>query len=345
VKCRNAASRCRPFSPAGPTTSAGRVVSGIFAIAALAWALVWWFGPWPARRWSIAFIAFSDIGIPVVSALDSDHLAGFFGLNLLLLVSVHVKFFDGPKLLVAHTVWALAWVLAFSFHIATAGEEADPYLATAKTLAAIAVLVAIPIAVHFGVWVLRGEADAAMTDALTGLLNRRGLHLLLGGLLAGTPANDDPPNAAMVVIVIDLDRFKEVNDTYGHAAGDHVLVRTASRIRSATRSPALIARVGGEEFVVLDRVAPEHMVSIAQRICDAIAAPAEHSPVTASIGVVTLPSPDVASPDGAAGLLELAIAEADHAMFAVKRQGGNAVSVSNESRRSNAGPGVTPKTA
>lgn len=274
------------FSVAGPATPAARVVSMAFTISAIAWAVVWSFGPWPSRRGSIAFIVYADVGIAVVSVLDSDHLAGLFGLNLMLLVSVYAKFFDGPKLLVVHNIWAMGWALAVSLQIAT-GAHADPYLAVAKTLAAVAVLMATPIAVHFGLWVLRGDADAAMTDALTGLLNRRGLHLLIGGLLT----NAGRGNAAVMVMVIDLDRFKDINDTYGHAVGDEVIIRTARRIRSAMRSPALVARIGGEEFVAVETAAPHHVASIAEHVREVIAAPA------------------------------------DRAMFAAKRTGGNAAAV------------------
>jgi len=262
--------------------------------------------------------------MPLVSSL---HLAGLFGLNLMVLVSMYVKFFDGPKLLAAHTIWAMGWVLILACQIAT-GAHPDFFLAAAKTLASIAVLVATPIAMHFGVWVLRGDADAAMTDALTGLLNRRGLHLLLGGLLTDAYANGSKGDHVLVVMVIDLDRFKEINDTYGHAVGDDVLVRTGRRIRSAMRQPALIARVGGEEFVVVELAPQHHVTVIAERICEVVAAPADRAPVTASVGVTAVFGDDlISAPTDIAACLEQAIAAADGAMFFAKRAGGNTVAV------------------
>ncbi|OSC31549.1 hypothetical protein B8W69_03630 [Mycobacterium vulneris] len=263
----------------------------------------------------------------MVSTLNSHQLAALSGLNLLILVSVYIKFFDGPKLLATHTVWSLGWVLVFSYRIAT-GAHADPYLATAKALAGIAVWVATPIAVHFGIWVLRGGADSAMTDELTGLLNRRGLHLLLNGLVAGNPAHNAPADTTVMIMVIDLDRFKEINDTYGHVVGDDVLIRTARRIKAAMRNPALIARIGGQEFVVIDVVAPHHVTLIAERVRSVIAAPADHAHVTASIGVTTVSREQLTNPlHDTAASLEQAITRADHAMFTVKRQGGNATTI------------------
>ena len=195
-------------------------------------------------------------------------------------------------------------------------------------------LVATPIFVHFGLWVLRGDADAAMTDALTGLLNRRGLHLLFGGLLTHAHISAGTGDLAVMVLVVDLDRFKDINDTYGHAVGDEVIVRTGRRIKSAMRSPALVARVGGEEFVIVETAMPHHVTSIAERLREVIAAPADRAPVTASIGVTTIASGPLADQrvDTIVQLLEQAISDADHAMFAAKRKGGNAAATFGPSR-------------
>lgn len=309
-------------TPNGPSAHVAQAISTIAAASALAWAFAWWFGPWPSRRWSIAFIVWADVGISVVSALESNAIAGVGGLNVLLLVAVYVKFFDGPRVLMAHTLWTLCWVLYFWWRIGT-GEHADPYLATSKSLVAIAVLVATPIFVQFGIWVLRSDANSAMVDDLTGLLNRRGLHLQLGELLA-----DIPEGSAVIILVIDLDRFKAINDAHGHAVGDEVLVRTARRIRATTRGTALVARTGGEEFVVVEVAAPQHGTAIAERIRRSVAAPADRATVTASIGATVMSRAHFADPlVDSSTVLERAISDADDAMFAAKRQGGDAALV------------------
>ncbi|MEN4446734.1 GGDEF domain-containing protein [Mycobacterium sp. SM3041] len=311
------------FSPAGPSTDLSRGVSSVFAVSALVWALLWWFGPWPSRATSIAFIVYADIGISVVALLDSNRLAGFFGLNALLLISVYTKFFEGPKVLALHTAWVLMVTAVFAADIAW-GPDQDPYLALAKTLAAIASFVVLPAVVQFGIWVLRNDAHDSVTDQLTGLLNRRGLNLRIESFLADR-AHRSIAGACVTVLVIDLDRFKNINDTYGHAVGDAVLMRSAERIRSVVRSSALVARVGGEEFVVVDVTSPQQVLGISERVRAAIAAPADLAPVTASIGVASVALPDFSRGDeDAQSVLDATIECADHAMFSAKRGGGDA---------------------
>ncbi|MBW9089593.1 GGDEF domain-containing protein [Rhizobium wenxiniae] len=84
--------------------------------------------------------------------------------------------------------------------------------------------------------------ETARTDALTGLLNRRGLSINYAALQSAD---------GFAVLALDLDGFKEVNDTSGHAMGDLVLQSTAERLTSAVRSQDLVARTGGDEFVVI----------------------------------------------------------------------------------------------
>lgn len=84
--------------------------------------------------------------------------------------------------------------------------------------------------------------ETARTDVLTGLLNRRGLSMEFA-----TFRSDD----GFAVLALDLDGFKEVNDAHGHAMGDVVLHTTAARLTSAVRESDLVARTGGDEFVVI----------------------------------------------------------------------------------------------
>ncbi|WBH16484.1 sensor domain-containing diguanylate cyclase [Sphingomonas radiodurans] len=100
-------------------------------------------------------------------------------------------------------------------------------------------------------------ARAALTDPLTGLMNRRGLDEELATRLAS--------GAGGCVALFDLDYFKRVNDTFGHATGDEVLRRFATLARSSVREQDLIARLGGEEFAV---VLPETTLEQARLVCD-----------------------------------------------------------------------------
>jgi diguanylate cyclase (GGDEF)-like protein len=104
------------------------------------------------------------------------------------------------------------------------------------------------------------QADArarllARQDSLTELQNRRGFSEALTACAGALPADDapDPANARFALLSIDLDHFKEVNDTYGHPTGDALLVAVADRLRSAVRQDDIVARMGGDEFAILQR--------------------------------------------------------------------------------------------
>ena len=89
--------------------------------------------------------------------------------------------------------------------------------------------------------------DQALRDPLTGVFNRR----FLAETLARETARARRDSRAYAVVILDLDHFKQVNDTHGHEAGDRVLVAAAELLRSHTREGDLVCRYGGEEFVVL----------------------------------------------------------------------------------------------
>ncbi len=308
------------FPAAGTGLTLSRLVIGAFSAVTLFWSLLWCWRPWPSRATSSAFTVTSDIGIAAVALMKANWLTGLFGLNAFALISVYLLFFGGPKALALHTTWILSTTLLFVLLAGSVGPL-DQALLGVKIFGAVAPIVATPLGIQFGIWVLRNDANKSVTDPLTGLLNRRGLHLHFAAALRA----DLPPDTAVVVIVVDLDRFKDINDTYGHAAGDAVLVRCARQIKSAVHRSTLVARTGGEEFVAV-AVGPRSLRRLdhkPEKIRAAIAAPVEY-PVTASIGVsrTSIRPFAVVGADHEA-LLDDLIDRADHAMFHAKRNGGN----------------------
>lgn len=145
-------------------------------------------------------------------------------------------------------------------------------------------------------------------DPLTGLTNRVGLFREL--------ANERPVS----VLYVDVDRFKSVNDTHGHAEGDRVLQLIGKELRAVTRESDVVARLGGDEFIVLlDGSNPQRATEIAQRVCEHVRAALQQVGVTVSIGV-TCGTIGTETPD------EL-VARADRALYEVKHRGGNGFSL------------------
>jgi diguanylate cyclase (GGDEF)-like protein len=119
--------------------------------------------------------------------------------------------------------------------------------------------------------------------------------------------------------MIDIDHFKEVNDTFGHQAGDDVLQRIARVLQRTTRQSDFVARFGGEEFVVLLPETPLlEGLHVAEKIRAAVAAEDFATRVTVSAGVATMPQPHIDSPDAL-------VAVADAALYRAKQGGRNRV--------------------
>lgn len=157
----------------------------------------------------------------------------------------------------------------------------------------------------------------ALHDPLTGLANR----VLLSQRVTAALSRARRMRSNIAVMFLDLDNFKNVNDTLGHAAGDSLLVTVADRLRNCLRQTDTPARLGGDEFAILveDILNPHEELIVADRILSAVRAPVEvdgkHAFVGASIGIA-LSSASVVRPEDL-------LTNADVAMYAAKREGKN----------------------
>ncbi len=171
------------------------------------------------------------------------------------------------------------------------------------------------------------EAEQAMArlarvDSLTGLPNRRAFQEGLPLALARAKRNQ----TGTALMFLDVDHFKSINDTRGHAAGDAVLMEFARRLLASVRATDMVARLAGDEFVViLEGIkAPQEAELIAAKICEVFTAPVRlpsgEVPVSTSIGIAFLPV-------GSGAEVEALLATADHALYATKKNGRRGYSV------------------
>ena len=172
---------------------------------------------------------------------------------------------------------------------------------------------------------------AVLHDDLTELLNRRGLERAAEATLAA--AATCGAGEAVAVIHLDLDRFKQINDGEGHAAGDAVLQEVARRLRGSLRPGDVAARIGGDEFVVLASVAdPTDGPGVARRVVEALRRPvavggrAVRLSASAGVTVARGPSLDI----------DTLVIEADLALYEAKRAGRDCVRVFAEPYRTTA---------
>ncbi|WP_114240397.1 diguanylate cyclase [Dyella sp. C9] len=158
----------------------------------------------------------------------------------------------------------------------------------------------------------KGLRQQARTDALTGLLNRRGVDETMQSLL-GVAGRMDP----LTVVVADLDHFKDINDRLGHAAGDEVLLRFAQHLKISLRARDVVARIGGEEFVLLlPQTGAAEAMGLVERLQRSVpAAFTEYTSfgrISASFGVTQMRDGET---------FDAALARADEALYQSKHEG------------------------
>jgi diguanylate cyclase (GGDEF)-like protein len=152
-----------------------------------------------------------------------------------------------------------------------------------------AILIALVVALLVGASLALGRrfartSDEALHDALTGLSNRRKLLVDLERALGGATRGDE-----LVLALFDLDGFKQVNDTFGHPAGDALLARLGRRLEDALLGSGEAYRMGGDEFCLLARCPADGPGDVIERACEALSERGVGYSVGTSVGVAILP--------------------------------------------------------
>lgn len=296
------------WTPTGPKTSV-QIACALAASAGAAAGSLLWAVRWPSRVQAITFAVGSNASIALIALAQSDPIVAMFTCTTFAAMAFYIAIFHTPVLMAYN--FAVAIVVA-----ASAGVRIAAAYNVVAAVCGLSLVLLLNLAVPFGiqavVHVLGADAVRAERDQLTGLLSRRAFHRRVKSRIA-------QDREQLVIAMIDLDRFKLLNDQHGHHAGDTALIAVARALSDTATETALIGRAGGEEFVVADYWGPDEVDRRAQHLCDAIAA--LPFGLTASIGTVSVPF-DRRTGNADELLVEM-ISTADAAMYLAKRRGGN----------------------
>lgn len=286
-------------------------VSVLTSLAGLSMAVLW-MSRWPTRRQSIFFALTGSIGIGLGCLWQPNPIVALMACSALAISGGYIAFFHTARY-VAVNFWLAATIGALELaRLAAVGQA---MLAVTGYFLVLEINLIVPFAIQVVVRALGVDLLRTDRDPLTGLLNRRACdRAIIGRILAGSD------HLFLAVAMVDLDRFKDLNDSRGHAVGDAALVAVAHALTTVCEDTATIGRVGGEEFLIADIVTTESPPGWGERLCDVVAA--TPLPVTASVGTATLPLSSVGS-NGAEQAYRELVVRADTAMYQAKRCGGN----------------------
>ncbi|MEZ0352884.1 GGDEF domain-containing protein [Mycobacterium sp. pR1184] len=299
------------LGPTLPLRPVAMAYSILAAAIGLGMASMWLRG-WPTRRQSLLFILTGSVIIGLGCIWQPQPLVGLMACSAMAVPGGYLAFFHTAKYMALNFGLACAIATVEAVRLAAAGEAMLAFTGCFLVLELNAV---VPLAIQIVVRALSVDLLRANRDPLTGLLNRRACDREIVGRMIGG-AN----HTFLMVAMIDLDRFKTLNDTHGHAAGDEALVAVAGALNAACSDAAIVGRVGGEEFLIAEIVTAEQRPEWGLYLCDAVAA--IDDPVTASVGIAALALRDLLT-DHADEAFRQVVAHADNAMYEAKRRGGN----------------------
>ena len=297
-----------------PPEGGVRIALAISSIAGGFGCALLWVLCWPTKRGSTAFAATASASTAMATLAQSDPTIALLTCTAFATVSGYIAVFHTAPFMVVNAIVVLAIpVVPVAALIATQG--------VVRALCEYALVAVVNIAVPFGMQILVHALGLDLVNAdrddLTGLLNRRAFYEQTNRLVAAQGFSE----SHLVVTMIDLDRFKLLDDTMGHAAGDRVLIAVGQRLREHARPSAIVGRVGGEEFLIADVFGDPRQAALGRRLCDAVAGLPYG--VTASIGIAGARCDEIAVSQDSNLSITTWIAVADGAMYDAKRTGGN----------------------
>ncbi|MDY6996790.1 MAG: GGDEF domain-containing protein [Actinomycetota bacterium] len=302
-------------SPAGPKGTTATVVSVAMSMGCAAVAVLW-LTRWPSRGQSVAFSLLAAACVMAGGFIATDPAAGVFVGTAFAPLAGYLALFHSARLLSAVLAVAMATTIVVSFRAA----HGDALMAIGHSIGVLPTLLLVPVIAQMLIHLMTADANNSFADPLTGLPNRRGFEESVRATLARDVTDD---RACIAVAMIDLDNFKLINDTRGHAVGDQILIAVGHALCDVEPAISVVARVGGEEFLVALRLgdgSPSTQHDVAERLCRSVTS----TPwgVTASVGLAATTATGAPKPDLNTVLAEM-IHAADMAMYEAKRAGGN----------------------
>ncbi len=305
-----------PIGPTGPTASALLIAS---LVGGTVLAVLWWSRPWPTYRQSVLFVVCADLVIFGALLSVADAPTAFILSTAFLVVGVYCGHFLPMRALFLHVVATMTGS-AVLMVLASRGSDTDVSVLAVQLLVLCTLFVFMPLLTQVPLFHLREDAYRSADDPLTGVLNRRGLHQVV----VAHSRLPLPTDHVVGALVIDLDGFKHVNDTLGHAGGDDVLRRVGARLRAATDGWAIAARLGGEEFGVVAAVPAAEFRRLFTAVHEAVHCLDDPVPVTASSGVAWQSTDEFRRDHSDVDNL---FRRADRIMYDAKREGGNRLDI------------------
>lgn len=306
------------WSPSGPHGRGATVAAVVIAVSCAAMAALW-LARWPTRHQSELFTLGANVCVMVGCLIAGTPLTGLLACTTFAPVAGYVALFHSSRLLMLTLINATFTTIVAAIRVGLAG---DPALAFGHVLGVAIAVLAVPFTGQVLLHLLTLDAMMSHTDPLTGLHERRGFYRSALAVIPESPGESVP----FSVVMVDLDGFKKFNDQHGHAMGDQVLIAVADNLRRASRVNSVVARVGGDEFLIAETSAAAAARETAENLLAAVAA----TPwaITASLGVATVP--EISGDDQSTRpLIERLVAAADAAMYDAKRAGGNQIRYTN----------------
>lgn len=302
------------FLPAGPTGPVSRSVQTAALASGFVVGYRWVRRPWPRYETAVAFVLWADTAVTSVAVTMSTPEARLCTTLYLGIIGVFIGFLLGARLLVVHCAFGAA-VISGITAAAVLHQHAGPMDLFVIYMPALMWVVLVPLCgavlIDSGRRAITRVARSAHHDQLTGLRNRRGLHAAVQrAVTRARPVN-------LVVTVCDIDRFKQLNDDRGHAAGDAALIALAGMLRSVARPDEVVARIGGDELVLVSFADDlDGVPALLGRLTLLNRIEVDGTGLSVSVGVASMAAA------AAHFSLDDLIRRADAAMYEVKRSGG-----------------------